>query len=97
MLKQQNKKAVIGSFLGTLLTTQLFALPSFAAETIESIQIKPRPITTRVTLYAYIEPVKAATVSAQTSGRIIKLNYDINDVVDAGSSLLEITNIEQGA
>ncbi|WP_108946979.1 efflux RND transporter periplasmic adaptor subunit [Shewanella halifaxensis] len=97
MLKQKNKKAVIGLFLGTLLTTQLSAASSLAAETIESIQIKPRSIATRVTLDAYIEPVKAATVSAQTSGRIIKLNYDINDVVDSGSPLLEITNIEQGA
>ncbi|WP_144213939.1 efflux RND transporter periplasmic adaptor subunit [Shewanella donghaensis] len=44
-----------------------------------------------------IEAVKAATVSAQTAGRIIKLNYDINDLVPEGAPLLEITSKEQGA
>ncbi|MBQ4892220.1 efflux RND transporter periplasmic adaptor subunit [Shewanella sp. MMG014] len=44
-----------------------------------------------------IEAVKAATVSAQTAGRILALHYDINDLVPAGSPLLEITSKEQGA
>ncbi|WP_299574311.1 efflux RND transporter periplasmic adaptor subunit [uncultured Shewanella sp.] len=44
-----------------------------------------------------IEATKAATVSAQTAGRILKLNYDVNDIVPAGSALLEITSKEQGA
>lgn len=46
---------------------------------------------------AKIEPVKAATVSAQTSGRIINIYYDVNDLVPQGAALLEITNKEQGA
>ncbi|WOT04038.1 efflux RND transporter periplasmic adaptor subunit [Shewanella youngdeokensis] len=50
-----------------------------------------------VTLDAVIEPSKAATVSAQTSGRIIKINYDVNDVVAKDAPLLEITSKEQGA
>ncbi|MEZ9368189.1 efflux RND transporter periplasmic adaptor subunit [Shewanella sp. 10N.286.51.B2] len=44
-----------------------------------------------------VEAIKAATVSAQTSGRIIQVNYDVNDVVTAGASLLEITSDEQTA
>ncbi len=50
-----------------------------------------------IELDAKLEAVKAATVSAQTSGRIIKLYYDINDIVSEGASLLEITSKEQGA
>ena len=50
-----------------------------------------------VALDAVIEPTKAATVSAQTSGRIIKLNYDVNDIVAKNAPLLEITSKEQGA
>lgn len=50
-----------------------------------------------VALDAVIEPSKAATVSAQTSGRIIKLNYDVNDIVAENAALLEITSKEQGA
>lgn len=44
-----------------------------------------------------IEAIKAATVSAQTAGRILKLNYEVNDTVPAGAALLEITSTEQGA
>ncbi|MDF0533604.1 efflux RND transporter periplasmic adaptor subunit [Shewanella yunxiaonensis] len=44
-----------------------------------------------------LEAVKSATVSAQTSGRIVKLNFDVNDLVPAGAPLLEITSKEQGA
>lgn len=50
-----------------------------------------------IALDAIVEPTKAATVSAQTSGRIIKLNYDVNDIVVENASLLEITSKEQGA
>jgi len=50
-----------------------------------------------IELDSKLEAVKAATVSAQTSGRIIKLNYDVNDMVSEGASLLEITSKEQGA
>ncbi|MDD8059268.1 MULTISPECIES: efflux RND transporter periplasmic adaptor subunit [Shewanella] len=46
---------------------------------------------------AKVEATKAATVSAQTSGRIINIHYDVNDLVPHGSALLEITNKEQGA
>ncbi|QDE30638.1 MULTISPECIES: efflux RND transporter periplasmic adaptor subunit [Shewanella] len=56
-----------------------------------SQQLQPR-------LYdAKIEAIKAATVSAQTSGRIIKILFDVNDLVPQGAALLEITNKEQGA
>ncbi|MGX9462959.1 efflux RND transporter periplasmic adaptor subunit [Shewanella sp. A14] len=46
---------------------------------------------------AKIEAIKAATVSAQTSGRIINIHFDANDLVPQGAALLEITNKEQGA
>jgi len=50
-----------------------------------------------VVLDATIEAIDKATLSAQTSGRIIKINFDTNDYVEKGSVLLEITNKEQGA
>ena len=33
-----------------------------------------------------IEAVNQATVSAQTSGRVVEILYDVNDVVPAGAS-----------
>tara|TARA_R110000851_G_scaffold307407_2_gene465911 strand:+ start:16527 stop:17576 length:1050 start_codon:yes stop_codon:yes gene_type:complete len=83
-------------FLGAILTT--IVLPSAAQASdvdtlklVYSEQYQPR-------LYdAKIEAIKAATVSAQTSGRIMNIHFDVNDLVPQGAALLEITNKEQGA
>ncbi|MCH1930772.1 efflux RND transporter periplasmic adaptor subunit [Shewanella sp. A25] len=85
-----------------LLSRSLFALCALTATTalsapLETIEAMSKPYPNWVTLDASIEAVKAATVSAQTSGRIVKLNYDVNDVVPEGAALLEITSKEQGA
>ena len=61
------------------------------------ITIRPQLQQRMLELDATIEAVNAATVSAQTSGRIVALNYDVNDFVPAGSVLLEITRREQSA
>ncbi len=44
-----------------------------------------------------IEAVHEATVSAQTSGRVIKINYDIDDYVEKGAVLLQFRDREQQA
>ena len=44
-----------------------------------------------------VEAVNQATVSAQTSGRIAELPFDVNDYVDAGSVLMRFTDTEQRA
>ncbi|KFZ38020.1 hemolysin D [Shewanella mangrovi] len=72
------------------------ALPSEAAE-VNTYQVTSAEAPSYLVLDGTIEAVKSATVSAQTSGRIVKLNYDVNDFVPAGASLLEITSKEQGA
>jgi RND family efflux transporter MFP subunit len=48
-------------------------------------------------LDAVIEAVKQATVSAQTSGRVIEINYDVDDYVEKGSVLLRFRDKEQRA
>lgn len=42
-----------------------------------------------------VEAIKQATVSSQTSGRVAKIHYDVDDFVPAGSVLIEFTNTEQ--
>ncbi len=44
-----------------------------------------------------IEAVNQATVSAQTSGRIAELPFDVNDFVDAGKVIVRFTDNEQRA
>ncbi|MCG9696282.1 efflux RND transporter periplasmic adaptor subunit [Shewanella sp. Isolate11] len=80
--------------MGFLLT---FAVFSASAEPIATITIVAETQPERLTLDAQLEATKAATVSAQTSGRIIKINYDVNDIVPQGAALLEITSKAQGA
>ncbi len=44
-----------------------------------------------------IEAVKQATISAQTSGRVIEINYDVDDYVEKGAILLRFRDKEQRA
>jgi len=48
-------------------------------------------------LDAIVEAVNQATISAQTSGRVVKLNADVDDAVNKGDILVEFRNKEQKA
>src|SRR5690554_4546491 len=44
-----------------------------------------------------VEAVNRATVSAQTTGRVAKILYDVNDFVEAGAVIMRFTDAEQQA
>lgn len=44
-----------------------------------------------------VEAVHRATLSAQTSGRIVELPFDVNDYVPKGAVVARLTDVEQGA
>jgi RND family efflux transporter MFP subunit len=44
-----------------------------------------------------VEPVNIATVSAQTSGQITEVNYDVNDFVAKDSVIVRVREIQQSA
>jgi RND family efflux transporter MFP subunit len=50
-----------------------------------------------VELDATVEAVNRGTLSAQTSGRIVAVNADVNDIVNQGDVLLEISAEQQSA
>lgn len=86
------------STLVRLITAALIMIAQHAlAEPISTFVVENQLIKNRVELDGLLEAIKAATVSAQTSGRVMKLYYDVNDQVEAGSPLLELTSVEQGA
>ncbi|MGS0691750.1 efflux RND transporter periplasmic adaptor subunit [Shewanella sp. 30m-9] len=90
------KKTLVGYLL--LGSIPFISIPAAAeSKQLESITVAAKSYANWVSLDAIVEPTQSATVSAQTSGRIINLNYDINDFVPEGAALLEITNKEQGA
>jgi len=90
----------IRSGLLTLLITGLAWLPSgFAAEPTELATVAASSVQTpqERELDAVIEAVKQATVSAQTSGRVIEINFDVDDYVEKGATLLRFRDTEQRA
>lgn len=42
-----------------------------------------------------VEAVNEATMSAETSGRVLELPFDVNDYVPAGSVIIRLTDVEQ--
>jgi len=44
-----------------------------------------------------VEAVNQATVSAQTSGRVASITYDVDDYVEAGAEIVRFTDVEQRA
>ncbi|MCE0556318.1 efflux RND transporter periplasmic adaptor subunit [Motilimonas sp. E26] len=89
-------------FITGLLTTLILSLITLfsqvsQADEFEKIRVQASLHTETLTLNATIEAVNQGTVSAQTTGRITQLNYDVSDFVPAGSTLLEITDTNQAA
>lgn len=69
-----------------LLTTT----PTFATAVAETLDGRSEQIWDGV-----VEAVNQATISAQTSGRVIELPYDVNDAVDEGAVIVRFTDVEQ--
>lgn len=50
-----------------------------------------------LTLDGTLEATNKATLTAQTTGRVVKIHYDVDDYVPAGAVVMEIASAEQGA
>lgn len=50
-----------------------------------------------ITLDGTLEATNKATLTAQTTGRVVKINYDVDDYVPAGAVVMELAGSEQGA
>lgn len=83
----------------TLLFSLLLFVTGVHAETSkpELITVEYQPVAEERILDAWVEAVNKATVSAQTSGRVTKINFDVDDVVNKGDVLLTLRDREQRA
>ncbi|QCG48783.1 efflux RND transporter periplasmic adaptor subunit [Aeromonas schubertii] len=75
--------------LGLLLTGPL--------EAEEMVTLQAEPVARWLTLDGRVEPINQGTVAAQTSGRVVRMLVDVNDRVETGAPLLEISGNEQSA
>jgi len=80
---------------GLLLTAGLLAAASALA--VESVTIERQPLVEHLRLDGVIEAVQQSTVSAQTSGTVVELPFDVDDVVDAGELIVRLDDSEQRA
>jgi RND family efflux transporter MFP subunit len=75
-----------------------FAADATAADGLPALETVPVTIGTIAVERIFdgtVEAVQQATVSAQTTGRIQEVNYDVDDFVEAGSTLIRFTDVEQ--
>ncbi|QWZ83258.1 MULTISPECIES: efflux RND transporter periplasmic adaptor subunit [Aeromonas] len=83
-----------------VMTSQAMTSPrAFAAdgEPEPLLTVAPQPVTDWLTLDGTVSAINQGTVAAQTSGRVSRMLVDVNDQVQAGQPLLEISGKEQFA
>ena len=82
----------------TLLVFALVSYQSLAAEIkSNSVIVSYAPIEQERILNGVVDAVHQATISAQTSGRVTKINADVDDTVHKGDILIQFRNKEQKA
>lgn len=84
----------------TLLSLSLLLsiLPSIvSAAELASFTVTQGQITRERLFDGVVEAINQTTVSAQTGGRIIEINFDVDDSVEGGAVLLKISDNEQSA
>ena len=68
-----------------------------SSQTEPLLTVAPQPVTDWLTLDGTVSAIHQGTVAAQTSGRVSRMLVDVNDEVQAGQPLLEISGKEQFA
>lgn len=64
---------------------------------LQSVTVTRQALVRERVLEGVVEAVNRATISAQTSGRIVEILYDVDDYVPAGSVVLRFRDTEQRA
>lgn len=73
------------------------APPAGTATPLATRVVQPVKTPLERTVDGTIEAVNQATVSAQTSGRVVEIYYDVDDVVPAGAVIMRLKGAEQRA
>ncbi|MCU0758438.1 MAG: efflux RND transporter periplasmic adaptor subunit [Steroidobacteraceae bacterium] len=71
--------------------------PAGGAPPFAVVEVKPETMPIERRLDGTIEAVNQGTVSAQTSGRVVAIEFDVNDFVPAGAVILRLRSTEQRA
>ena len=82
---------------GLFVTVMITSWSAVQAEKLTTIVVKSEQFKQYTHLEGIVEAIQQATLFAQTSGRVIKLNYDVDDFVKKGNVIARLRNTEQKA
>jgi len=85
----------IGLISALILLIPVLSLPSWANDS--TIIVEKQNYPNWYALEARMEAVNEATISAQTSGRIQSIAFDVNDYVEKDSIIIQLKNTQQKA
>jgi RND family efflux transporter MFP subunit len=80
-----------------LMLAFLWGSAEAALPDVKTVEVNYRELTEEQLFDGVIEAVSRSTVSAQTSGEIVELPYDVNDVVPKGALVVRIEDTRQKA
>lgn len=95
-----NAKIIIAAVLAGLIACSDSTPPQAVEKTIpdlETVEVTETAVETETTFDGVIEAINQATVSAQTSGRVTELPFDVGDYVEKGQVIARFTDAEQRA
>lgn len=88
---------MLRNILLAFISTAIFWTISAQAKELPTATVKAVPIKKYIYLDGIVEAVQQATLFAQTAGRVVKLNYDVDDFVKKGSVIARLRDTEQKA
>jgi len=86
-----------GALVPIVLAAVLAGPPLQAAEALPTLVVQREQVPLERRVDGTIEAVNQGTVSAQTSGRVLEVLYDVNDFVPADAVILRLRSTEQRA
>ncbi len=75
----------------------VFAAPSDQSAALDTVRVEKSKIPEERVFDGVVEAVNRATVSAQTSGRIVEVNFDVDDYVNKNDVIIRFRDTEQRA
>ncbi len=85
------------SFVSALLCLLVSGAGAIAAENLATAIVEEVSVPRVFRLDGVVEAVNQSTISAQTSGQVEAIYYDVDDVVEAGALLVKLKDTEQQA
>ena len=65
-----------------------------AAQDLETVEVRYRDVDMTYSVESVVEAIRQSTVSAQVTGRVVEVNYDVGDTVKRGQVIVRIDESE---